>query len=451
MNKKELDFIIKQGEGQHIEFKESFDKSLVKEIIAFANAQGGRIYLGINDKGLIKEINITNSLKSQIQDIAKNCDPSILVNLSAYKNILIVNVHEGNDKPYSCSSGFYLRMGANTQKLTRDEIMQFAISEGKKLFDEQICDDFVFLDDFDEDKLKSYLKEAKIESELDNKSILLNLGVAKLINKQFKFTNAGILFFAKKPSKYFMTTKVVCAEYATNEKVKILDRKIYDEGILKNLKNAINFISKRIKIEFEIKSAKRKEIPQFPEEAFREAVVNAIMHRDYFDKTSEIMIECYRNKIVVYNPGGLVKWLRPEEFGKISKLRNPLIASLLSRTIYAEKMGTGIKRMNKAMIKAGLKEPAYEYYDTSFYTQFDDKNIEKRKGKSSVKSSVKSTVKSSVKILNLIKKDAYITIPEIAKTLNLTTRAIEKQIANLKKTGKIKRIGPDKGGYWEEL
>ena len=69
------------------------------------------------------------------------------------------------------------------------------------------------------------------------------------------------------------------------------------------------------------------------------------MHRDYYDKTSDVFVENYRNKIVVFNPGGLVKWLKPEEFGKISKTRNPIIASLLSRTIFVEKMGTGIEEL----------------------------------------------------------------------------------------------------------
>ena len=138
MNKKELNFILEQGEGQFIEFKEAVDKSLPKEIVAFANAHGGKIFLGITDKCIIKGISITNRIKSQLQDIAKKCDPSIIIKLTSIQNILIIEVKEGDDKPYSCSSGFYLRTGPNSQKLTRDDILQFAITEGRKSFDEQI-------------------------------------------------------------------------------------------------------------------------------------------------------------------------------------------------------------------------------------------------------------------------------------------------------------------------
>jgi len=90
-----------------------------KEIVAFANSDGGRIFLGMDDKGKIKGINITNKLKSQIQDIARNCDPSIKISLEEFENILIINIEEGKDKPYKCSSGFYLRQGANLQKAYR--------------------------------------------------------------------------------------------------------------------------------------------------------------------------------------------------------------------------------------------------------------------------------------------------------------------------------------------
>lgn len=101
-----LNNVLELGEGQFIEFKELFDKSLAKEMSAFANASGGVIYLGINDDGLIKEVRITNRLKSAIQDIAHNCDPPVIINLNEINNVLAIEVREGDNKPYSCSSGF---------------------------------------------------------------------------------------------------------------------------------------------------------------------------------------------------------------------------------------------------------------------------------------------------------------------------------------------------------
>jgi ATP-dependent DNA helicase RecG len=148
MKKEELDFILQEGEGLKTEFKESFDaKSLVKEISAFANSQGGKIFLGISDKGEIKGIKITNRLQSQIQDIARNCDPPVKILLEKLRNILVIEVEEGSNKPYSCSHGFFLRNGASSQKMKRDEIFDFSIEEGRIKFDEQINDNFNFPED----------------------------------------------------------------------------------------------------------------------------------------------------------------------------------------------------------------------------------------------------------------------------------------------------------------
>ena len=134
-----IEKILELGEGQYIEFKESVDKNLQKEIVAFANASGGTVFVGINDLGKITGIDINNKLKSQIQDTAYNCDPPIMVNLNSIGNILAIEVVEGANKPYSCSSGFYMRMGANSQKMKRDEILALAIKTGKIRFDEQVC------------------------------------------------------------------------------------------------------------------------------------------------------------------------------------------------------------------------------------------------------------------------------------------------------------------------
>ena len=116
MNKSELRLILEEGEGYKIEFKESLT-NIDREIVAFANSSGGRIFLGISDNKEIKGVDLTNKLKSQIQDSANNCQPAVKIIFDDYKNILIVNVREGDDKPYKCSSGFYTRVGPNSQKL----------------------------------------------------------------------------------------------------------------------------------------------------------------------------------------------------------------------------------------------------------------------------------------------------------------------------------------------
>src|ERR1035437_4162161 len=101
---------LSSSEGQFVEFKESPSDSLAKEMVAFANAEGGRIYIGITDHKVIKGITISNRLLSQVQDIARHCDPPLSIELRPFKHegrdLLMVHVPEGKEKPYGCSAGY---------------------------------------------------------------------------------------------------------------------------------------------------------------------------------------------------------------------------------------------------------------------------------------------------------------------------------------------------------
>ena len=342
MNKQELDLILKEGEGQFIEFKENLDKRFAKEIVAFSNASGGRIFLGIKDKKEINGIESTNELKSRIIDIAKNCDPSIILNLNGFKNILIVEVIEGKNKPYQCSDGFFMRIGSNSQKLTRDQILEFSIKEGKTRFDEQICNDFDFKD-FDDMKFEYYLKLARITDNISREKILKNLNV--LTDKGM--TNAGVLFFAKEPYNYISSSKVRCVHFNDNKRVEILDKKEVDLGIIGNIEFAINYLKERVSIRYEIKTLRRKEFPEYPSDAYREAIINAIIHKDYFS-VGDVAVEKLKNQLMINNPGGLLPSFPKGQFGVLSYPRNKLLVDLLSRTELMERAGTGIKRIKDA-------------------------------------------------------------------------------------------------------
>ncbi len=144
MTNKELDYIIQEGEGYLIEFKERVSASLARGITTLTDASGGRIFIGISDKGAITGITADNKTRSQIQDIANNSQPPVPVTVDFFENIAIVYVPEGKDKPYQCSDGFFIRMGPNSQKMTRDEIADFLQSEGKIRFEEQFHRTFDF-------------------------------------------------------------------------------------------------------------------------------------------------------------------------------------------------------------------------------------------------------------------------------------------------------------------
>ncbi|NCD43301.1 MAG: winged helix-turn-helix transcriptional regulator [Bacteroidia bacterium] len=326
------------------------------------------------------------------------------------------------------------------------------IRSGRLRFDEQVCGAFDWLNDTDEKKVFAYLRTAGLNAALPLQDILSNLEVLNVENGKAVMSNAGVLLFAKNPGHFLKSAPVVCAVYQNDDKAVILDRKIYDDGLLGNIEGALTYLKRHIDVRFEIQSLERNEIPGYPEAAVREAVVNAVMHRDYFDVSGDIMVEVFRNRIVVSNPGGLVSWLRPEDFGKYSRTRNRLIASMLMRTPYAEKMGTGILRIGQALKDAGLPEAEFSYDEFSFSVSlFASRPAAFSSRKGSQKTSQKGSQKTSQKILEAMGNNPEITIAELSERCGVSTRSIQNNINKLKKLKRLRREGPDKGGCWKVL
>jgi ATP-dependent DNA helicase RecG len=148
------DVILSEGESYTVEFKESPDKELPTEVCAFANASGGKVYIGIHDKGYIVGTDTSNAARSRIQDTVNKIEPRLNVSIDVIDNIVVLTVPEGTHKPYSCPTGFYLRSGPNSQKLDRDSIVEFFRSEGRVRYDEMVRDDLPIDERFDDTAYK---------------------------------------------------------------------------------------------------------------------------------------------------------------------------------------------------------------------------------------------------------------------------------------------------------
>ena len=360
--------LIKAGEGYNIEFKENLGK-IDKEVVAFANASGGRILLGVADDGTVRGFTDSNTNRSRLQNMARNCEPPIEIEMAPLEGILVVDVKEGDNKPYSCRGRFYIRQGPNSQRMSREEIFTLAVYDGTIKYDSQIHPRFRYPEDFDERKFEQYLEVARIARPERPEGLLQSLGVC---NDEMRFNNAGVLFFAKDPYRFIKTSRLVCALFG-HSRADILDRKNFDEGVVENILEAINYVTRHTDVRFVIKSAEREEIPDYPEEAYREAIVNAVIHRDYFDTTGDVVVEVHTKSVRVTNPGGLVKGLNEENFGTVSKPRNNIMTDLMLRTIYVEKLGSGIRRMRRACREAGNPLPEFTFDRYNFAIEFGKK------------------------------------------------------------------------------
>ena len=372
--KAEFALILRSGEGQFVEFKESPSDSLAKAFSAFANAEGGRVYLGVADSGEVPGLQLTNRVLSQIRDTARHCDPPIDIELVPFKfedhDLLMIEVFESAHKPHGCSEGYFLRTGPNSQKMSRDELVRFLRAQSPSFFDETPCPKFRYPADFSVAAFQRFLAAAEISSGgLKREDLLVNIGVAERQGKSLVFNNAGVIFFAKRPTLFHIQSKITCLLFQGTQRVDILDRKDFDGGVADNVEGAMAFLKRNLPLRYEIKTLRRKEILAVPEDALREAVLNAVIHRDYFQRSGVVMVEIHRNKVEIVSPGGLVPGLTLATLGGRSLPRNPLIAELFLRADEVEKAGTGIGRIRNVVAQAGLEPPVFSsdaFFSISF-------------------------------------------------------------------------------------
>ena len=298
-----LTLILSEGEGERIEFKEGLGQ-LDREIVALANAAGGSIFIGVDDQGEIVGINVGNRMQSEVSTIARNCDPPLKVKTLVYpERVLEIRVSEGTDKPYRCKGGFFLRMGPNTQKLNRNEIRQLILSSGTYRFDEAPNGRFQFPQDFDRQKLQEYVKLCGFATTAEHEDILISLDAARRIKNRIVLCNAGVLFFAKQPQSFIKESHISCVRYRGRDRFNIIDRQELAGNPIEMIENAHAFAKRNIRVGYSFnEGARRQESFEYPIPAVREAIINAVMHRDYFYDASNIYISIYSDRLEIENP-----------------------------------------------------------------------------------------------------------------------------------------------------
>jgi len=439
MNYDELLDIIKTGEGYTIELKESLNSSIGKDICAFTNSSGGKIIIGVDDKtNKIKGYKLTNSDKSKIQNIARNMNPAFNVQTEQIKDLAIVYVPEGKNKPYTVNGRFYLRYGANSQQMNRDEIRNLFQKENLISFEKQTTD---FKEkDFSIEAFEKFKKEARLDKDLSKKHILTNLNL--LTNS--KLNNSGILFLLKDISKYLPNATISCFLYADKEQTEIIDSKEFTWDFISNLNNTYNYLISKLNTAIIIKDLKHQTKLELPKEALREAIINAMTHRDYFFP-SNIQVNVDPEKVEIVNPGKLL--FPEEELGKRSAQRNPILVDLVHRIGLVEKAGSGIRRIRKLMKENGskIKFEIGTYFSVVFYRQIRSKSEANPK---QIRS--KSEADRLDWILSELKERGKIKAKEVQSFFSIHRDTAIEDLNKLIKQGKIVKRG---GGnnIWYEL
>lgn len=352
-----LSDLIALGEGLTVEFKRSLRSDLGREICAFANATGGAILLGVEDDGRVCGVQGHNRLKSQVHSIARSAEPSVGVDVESMGEVLCVRVPAQSGKPYSFGGRFFMRDGASSQQMSRDEIRDLFFAEGVIRFDETPCRRFSLDSDLDEETWARFRRRAKIPDHMEPRTALENLD---LLAGDGRITSAGAWLLAKDIRKFHSSAHLSCALFQGTTKTEILDRRDFARDVYSTIDGAMTWVRSKINVRYIITgSVNREERPELPLDAIREAVVNAVAHRDY-RSTANVHVYLFHDRLEVVSPGGLPAGITEAELGVKSVPRNPLLFGLLHRMDAVEHVGSGIRRIRDLCREWRVPDPVID-------------------------------------------------------------------------------------------
>ena len=368
--------ILKGTENTTVEFKEEINESIFKIISAFANKDGGIIFIGISDKKEIKGLECTNRMLGDLTNKIVNLlgiHPKIEYIKINKKDVLQIKVKK-NTLPVSYKGKYYTRVGNTTREMQGEELRSFFIKGTN-------WDGFTGnynLDEIDPETVIKFIRMAsrngRLQTADENEDIKTILEKLKLIING-KLTKAAIMLFGNDPQKYFINALVRVGRFK-DETTIIGDRRI-EGNLFKQIEEAEEAIKNFINVRYEITGEQltRKDIWDYPLEAIREALLNSVIHRDYFKYNVQTQIKIFNDWIWFFNTGGLPDGITLEQLKTThpSVARNPLIVHIFYLAGLIEEYGSGIGRIMDTLKKANLPEPEFkeEFAGFSLYMRKD--------------------------------------------------------------------------------
>jgi len=427
-------------ENETTELKQQLTKDIKKEIVAFANTYGGKIYIGINDSGkVIGVINAEKDIEALTGMINEGIKPSLIeytqIKIEQYesKEIIIVDIQSAPNKPYYLAdkglkpSGVYLRHGSSSIQAS-DEIIKRMIFEHSGLrFEEMISKNQNLTFEYLEKKFKD--NNLNLEK---NEYKALNI-----VNENNLYTNLGLLLSDQ------CSYTIKCAIFNGTNKIEFKDRKEFKGSILKQVDDLFEYFDLFNKVSGKIVGLQRIDTFDYPTYSLREGLLNAVIHRSYYFDSS-ILVTLYDNKFEIVSMGGLIDGITIDEIFKgISSSRNPNLANIFYRLKYVESFGTGIGRIMDSYERYD-KKPIFDATENTFSIILPNINyIENDKSKLLPLNLTQEEI-----IINYISQYSKINRNDTEKLLNVSkTRAYE--ILNLMlEKNLIKKEGTGKNTYY---
>ncbi len=359
-------------ETQDIEYKERFGEGALRTLCAFSNTKGGTLYIGVSDEGKVKGIKLDNEILKNISDkivSSLGVHPEIEVEKREGKEILKISV-KPSPIPISFNGKYYERVGNTTREMNPERLKEFLLKGTN--WDGLINKDASF-DEIDGETIRLFIRKARsagrltiFEEDADIKIILEHLK----LSVKGKLTNASLILFGKDPQKYFINA--VLRIVRLKNQTTIVGDRLITGNLFNQVVQGEEAIKNFINVRYEIKKLEREEIWEYPLPAIREALINSLIHRDYFKYNVQTQVKIFDDYIWFYNIGGLPEGITLEDLKKphSSVPRNPLIVHIFYLAGLIEEVGSGIGRIMDSLKSQGLSEPEFKEEMGGFSVRF---------------------------------------------------------------------------------
>ncbi len=366
--------LLASGESERVEFKESLDREALETVAAFANTNGGVLLVGVRDDGTVRGVTLgKETLREWANRIAQatHLHPQIGKLSDEDRTVVIIEVAESPSKPVPCRGRYFKRVAKSNRQMTDDDLTRMVLGKLGMTWD-QVTEPRASLDDLDPDQLRRFRKLCNLKGRRpipegeDAKSALEKLGLLR----DGRLTRAAVLLFGREPRRFYPSAFVKIGRFRSPTMI-VDDREIYGT-LFEQVEGAMGYFREHLQTRFEFYGEPAREVIwEYPLEALREAIVNAVCHRDYLD-VGHTQARWYDDNLVFLNPGGLPAPLRLEDLKgpHRSVPRNRLIAEMFFYIGWIERWGSGIRKMLDKCAAAGLPEPEFEERQGALWVRF---------------------------------------------------------------------------------
>lgn len=458
----DIETLIHTDETRNLELKKTTGelKDGMKSACAFLNTDGGWLIFGIAPTTLkVVGQDVTENTRREIAQALTHLEPALDVEVnyvdlpnSNGKQVIVMHFDKWvwGKEPYTYHKCPYYRIESVTKEMPRDMFVERLKAARPHDFAwENQTAERVTLDDMDEERIRNGVRlgiaGGRINASAEGATVETLLGKLKLLNNG-KPTNAAVMLFGKNTDDYpQLLLRMAC--FKGNDKNEFLDNKQEMGNFFDLLDAGTAFCFRNLRLAGKIVGMRREEQLEIPAEALREALINALCHREYDNPRASVSLAIYYDRIEIVNPGHFPAQLTPENI-KLQHDSFPFnlkIAQVLYQTTYLESWGSGVRRMVKLCEAQHLAEPEYRLGNNTVTVIFrrnrDSQN-------DSQNDSQKSLNERQRKIVELMRGNRQITVAKIAKTLSLSAATIYREIKAINTLTELYWEGSPKTGQW---